>query len=116
VFSRYINPRHQSHSVLWTSYAFGSTEGNEAPIATRHFPMLNYAYAVLAAQTQIRLIAEGFDPNARHDARSLHERGTYPALALDHMEPSRTIFLKRQVAESQEIPVQAFGFNCGTST
>jgi CRISP-associated protein Cas1 len=53
--------------------------------------MLNYAYAVLAAQTQIQLIAEGFDPTRGivHDREQ--ERGTYPALALDHMEPSRPV-------------------------
>jgi CRISPR-associated protein Cas1 len=53
--------------------------------------MLNYAYGVLVAQTQIRLIAEGYDPTIgiMHDRES--DRGTYPAFALDHMEPLRPV-------------------------
>jgi CRISPR/Cas system-associated endonuclease Cas1 len=53
--------------------------------------MLNYAYGVLVAQTQIRLIAEGYDPTLGiiHD-KTLY-RGTYPAFALDHMEPMRPL-------------------------
>jgi CRISPR-associated protein Cas1 len=53
--------------------------------------MLNYAYGVLTAQTQVRLIAEGYDPTIgiMHDRES--DRGTYPAFALDHMEPMRPV-------------------------
>ena len=53
--------------------------------------MLDYAYAVLMAQTQVRLIAEGYDPTigVLHDRES--DRGTYPAFALDHMEPMRPV-------------------------
>ena len=53
--------------------------------------MLNYAYGVLVSQTQIRLIAEGYDPTAgiMHDRES--DRGSYPAFALDHMEPMRPV-------------------------
>ena len=53
--------------------------------------MLNYAYAVLIAQTQIRLITEGYDPTLgiMHDRES--DRGNYPAFALDHMEPLRPV-------------------------
>lgn len=53
--------------------------------------MLNYAYGVLTAQTQIRLIAEGYDPTIgiMHDRES--DRGSYPAFALDHMEPMRPV-------------------------
>jgi CRISPR-associated protein Cas1 len=53
--------------------------------------MLNYAYAVLVAQTQIWLIAGGYDPTlgVMHDRES--ERGNYPAFALDHMEPMRPV-------------------------
>lgn len=53
--------------------------------------MLNYAYAVLVSQTQIQLIADGYDPTLGilHDRES--DRGTYPAFALDHMEPLRPV-------------------------
>ena len=53
--------------------------------------MLNYAYGVLIAQTQIRLIADGYDPTIgiMHDSKAL--RGTYPAFAFDHMEPMRPV-------------------------
>jgi CRISP-associated protein Cas1 len=53
--------------------------------------MLNYAYGVLVSQTQIRLIAEGYDPTIgiMHDRES--DRGSYPAFALDHMEPMRPV-------------------------
>jgi CRISPR-associated protein Cas1 len=53
--------------------------------------MLNYAYGVLLARTQIRLIGYGFDPTIgilhdRQDDGSLR-----PALALDYMEPMRPV-------------------------
>lgn len=53
--------------------------------------MLNYAYGVLMAQTQVRLIAEGYDPTIGilHGRES--DRGTYAAFALDRMEPMRPI-------------------------
>jgi CRISPR-associated protein Cas1 len=53
--------------------------------------MLNYAYAVSIAQTQIRLIVEGFDPTIgiMHEKKAL--RGINPGLALDHMEPMRAV-------------------------
>ena len=53
--------------------------------------MLNYAYAVLIAQTQIRLIVEGYDPTIgiMHEKKAL--RGINPGLALDHMEPMRPV-------------------------
>jgi CRISPR-associated protein Cas1 len=53
--------------------------------------MLNYAYGVLISQTRIRLIAEGYDPTIgiMHDRES--SRGTYPAFALDRMEPMRPV-------------------------
>jgi CRISPR-associated protein Cas1 len=53
--------------------------------------MLNYAYGVLLAQTQVRLIAEGYDPTLgiMHDRES--DRGSYPAFALDHIEPMRPV-------------------------
>ena len=53
--------------------------------------MLNHAYGVLVSQTQIRLIAEGYDPTIGilHDRQS--DRGSYPAFALDHMEPMRPV-------------------------
>jgi CRISPR-associated protein Cas1 len=53
--------------------------------------MLNYAYGVLVSQTQIRLIAERYDPTIgiMHDRES--DRGSYPAFALDHIEPMRPV-------------------------
>lgn len=53
--------------------------------------MLNYAYAILTAQTQIQLIAKGYDPTIgiMHDHKD--RRGTYPAFALDRMEPMRPV-------------------------
>ena len=65
----------------------GHNRGATHPVSA----MLNYAYGVLVARTQIRLIADGYDPTLGilHD-RVLH-RGTYPAFALDHMEPMRPL-------------------------
>ena len=53
--------------------------------------MLNYAYTVLIAQTQIRLIVEGYDPTIgiMHEKKAL--RGINPSFALDHMEPMRPV-------------------------
>ena len=53
--------------------------------------MLNYAYGVLTARTQIRLIADGYDPTIgiMHDEEE--QRGKYPAFALDHIEPMRPV-------------------------
>ncbi len=53
--------------------------------------MLNCAYGVLIGRTQIQLIAEGYDPTIGilHGRES--ERGTYPAFALDRMEPMRPV-------------------------
>lgn len=51
--------------------------------------MLNYAYGVLVARTQIRLIADGYDPTLGILHDKISDRGTYPAFALDHMEPMR---------------------------
>lgn len=53
--------------------------------------MLNYAYAVLIAQIQIRLIVEGYDPTigVMHEKNAL--RGINPGFALDHIEPMRPV-------------------------
>ena len=53
--------------------------------------MLNYAYGVITARTQVQLIADGYDPTIGilHDKK--HARGTYPAFALDHIEPMRPV-------------------------
>lgn len=53
--------------------------------------MLNYAYGVLTAQTQIRLVAEGYDPTIGIMHGREADRGTYPAFALDHIEPMRPV-------------------------
>lgn len=53
--------------------------------------MLNYAYAVLTSRLQISLIADGYDPTLgiMHDQPRI--RGSYPALALDYIEPMRPV-------------------------
>lgn len=53
--------------------------------------MLNYAYSVLIARLQIRLVADGYDPTLgiMHQKKGL--RGISPAFALDHMEPMRPV-------------------------
>lgn len=53
--------------------------------------MLNYAYGVLVARTQIQLIVDGYDPTIgiMHDNNFL--RGTYPAFVLDYIEPMRPV-------------------------
>ena len=48
--------------------------------------MLNYAYAVKAAQLQIQAVANGFDPNA---GIMHHYRDDFPAYVYDLIEPER---------------------------
>ena len=52
---------------------------------------MNYAYGVLIAQTQIRLMADGYDPSLG----IIHSRPSFkrktPEFALDHMEPLRPV-------------------------
>ena len=48
--------------------------------------MLNYAYAVRAAQIQIQVVADGFDPNA---GIMHHYRDDFPAYVYDLIEPER---------------------------
>ncbi|MCG7962208.1 MAG: CRISPR-associated endonuclease Cas1 [Candidatus Thiodiazotropha taylori] len=53
--------------------------------------MLNYAYGILTARTEIKLIVDGYDPTIgiMHDDKET--RGRYPAFALDTMEPLRPV-------------------------
>jgi CRISPR-associated protein Cas1 len=53
--------------------------------------MLNYAYAVLIARTQIRLVADGYDPmlGIMHQKKELQRIS--PGFALDQMEPMRPV-------------------------
>jgi CRISPR/Cas system-associated endonuclease Cas1 len=53
--------------------------------------MLNYAYAVLIARTQIRLVAEGYDTTLGIMHQKQGRRGMSPAFALDRMEPMRSV-------------------------
>lgn len=53
--------------------------------------MLNYAYGVLIGRTQVQLFAEGYDPTIGILHGRKNERGTYPAFALDRMEPMRPV-------------------------
>ena len=48
--------------------------------------MLNYAYAVRAAQLQIQAVADGYDPNA---GIMHHYRDDFPAYVYDLIEPER---------------------------
>jgi CRISP-associated protein Cas1 len=53
--------------------------------------MLNYAYTVLIARLQIRMIADGYDPMIGIMHQKKQFRGISPAFALDHMEPLRPV-------------------------
>jgi CRISP-associated protein Cas1 len=53
--------------------------------------MLNYAYSVLIARLQIRLVADGYDPTLGIMHQKKQFRGISPAFALDHMEPMRPV-------------------------
>jgi CRISP-associated protein Cas1 len=75
------------HGIRLRADGGGYNRGATHPVNA----MLNYAYAVLIAQTQIRLIVEGYDPTLgiMHEKRAL--RGINPGFALDHMEPMRPV-------------------------
>jgi len=75
------------HGIRLRADAGGYNRGATHPVNA----MLNYAYAVLIAQTQIGLIVEGYDPTIgiMHEKRAL--RGINPGFALDHMEPMRPV-------------------------
>jgi CRISPR-associated endonuclease Cas1 len=75
------------HGIRLRADGGGYNRGATHPVNA----MLNYAYAVLIAQTQIRLIVEGYDPTlgVMHEKRAL--RGINPGFALDHMEPMRPV-------------------------
>ena len=75
------------HGIVLRRDGGGYNRGATHPVNS----MLNYAYAVLIAQTQVRLIAEGFDPTlgVMHEKKAL--RGMNPGFALDHMEPMRPV-------------------------
>jgi CRISPR-associated protein Cas1 len=75
------------HGIVLRRDGGGYNRGATHPVNA----MLNYAYAVLIAQTQIRLITEGYDPTIgiMHEKKGL--RGINPSFALDHMEPMRPV-------------------------
>ncbi len=75
------------HGIRLRNDGGGYNRGATHPVNA----MLNYAYAVLIAQTQIRLIVEGYDPTIgiMHEQKAL--RGINPGFALDHMEPMRPV-------------------------
>lgn len=75
------------HGIRLRADGGGYNRGATHPVNA----MLNYAYAVLIAQTQIRLIVEGYDPTigVMHEKKAL--RGVNPGFALDHMEPMRPV-------------------------
>jgi CRISPR-associated protein Cas1 len=75
------------HGIVLRRDGGGYNRGATHPVNA----MLNYAYAVLIAQTQIRLIAEGYDPTIgiMHEKKGL--RGINPSFALDHIEPMRPV-------------------------
>jgi CRISP-associated protein Cas1 len=75
------------HGIRLRADGGGYNRGATHPVNA----MLNYAYAVLIAQTQIRLIVERYDPTIgiMHERKAL--RGINPGFALDHMEPMRPV-------------------------
>ncbi|MBV8143692.1 MAG: CRISPR-associated endonuclease Cas1 [Gammaproteobacteria bacterium] len=75
------------HGIRLRADGGGYNRGATHPVNA----MLNYAYAVLIAQTQVRLIVEGYDPTVgiMHEKKAL--RGINPGFALDHMEPMRPV-------------------------
>jgi CRISPR-associated protein Cas1 len=75
------------HGIRLRNDGGGYNRGATHPVNA----MLNYAYALLIAQTQIRLIIEGYDPTigVMHEKKAL--RGINPGFALDHMEPMRPV-------------------------
>jgi CRISPR-associated protein Cas1 len=75
------------HGIVLKRGGGGYNRGATHPVNA----MLNYAYTVLIAQTQCRLLLEGYDPTIGiiHEKRAL--RGINPGLALDHMEPMRPV-------------------------
>jgi len=75
------------HGIRLRADGGGYNRGATHPVNA----MLNYAYAVLIAQTQIRLIVAGYDPTIgiMHEKKAL--RGINPGFALDHMEPMRPV-------------------------
>jgi len=62
-----------------------------APRASRNGGAISSSHALLIAQTQIRLIVEGYDPTIgiMHEKKAL--RAINPGFALDHMEPVRPV-------------------------
>jgi CRISPR-associated protein Cas1 len=86
-WSRYRSRVALRHGIRLRTDGGGYKRGATHPVNA----MLNYAYAVLIAQTQIRLIVEGYDPTIgiMHEKRAL--RGINPGFDLDHMEPMRPV-------------------------
>jgi CRISPR-associated endonuclease Cas1 len=73
--------RYRSRSSILTGYKKKNRKASH-PINA----MLNYAYAVKAAQLQIQAVADGFDPNA---GIMHHYRDDFPAYVYDLIEPER---------------------------
>jgi CRISPR-associated protein Cas1 len=78
-----------SRASTWVCDQFGSRTSRLLAAGNRNAShpvnaLLNYAYAVLQSQTQIRIIAEGYDPNLG----IMHVDQEYgPAFVFDLMEP-----------------------------
>jgi CRISP-associated protein Cas1 len=86
-WSKYRSRVALRYGILLHSNGGGYNRGASHPVNA----MLNYAYAVLIARTQIRLVAEGYDPTLgiMHQKQGL--KGISPAFALDRMEPMRPV-------------------------
>jgi CRISPR-associated protein Cas1 len=86
-WSKYRSRVALRYGILLHSNGGGYNRGATHPVNA----MLNYAYAVLIARTQIRLVAEGYDPTLgiMHQKQGL--KGISPAFALDRMEPMRPV-------------------------
>lgn len=93
------------HGIRLRNDGGGYNRGATHPVNA----MLNYAYAVLIAQTQIRLIVEGYDPTIgiMHEKKAL--RGINPGFALDHMEPMRLVVDRLQALAGQHVLFEGLG-------
>jgi CRISP-associated protein Cas1 len=89
-------------------YASGSRNASHPVNA-----ILNYAYAVLQSQVQIRLVSEGYDPmlGIMH-----HDRDGAPAFVFDMMEPERPkmdravlAFLKSEALDPMDFTIREDG-------
>jgi CRISPR-associated protein Cas1 len=86
-WSKYRSRIALRYGICLRSNGGGYNRGATHPVNA----MLNYAYSVLIARLQIRLVADGYDPTLGIMHQKKQFRGISPAFALDHMEPLRPV-------------------------